>query len=54
MSDIHLSIVPQLGIVEAYGENESELASALGIYLASWVIVTFVSSHIEPAMLAPG
>ncbi|KAJ9124104.1 hypothetical protein QFC22_000899 [Naganishia vaughanmartiniae] len=34
--------VPQLGIVAAYGENKSELASALGIYLASWFIVTFI------------
>lgn len=35
--------VPSFGITTAYGDNESELASALGIYLASWFIVTFVS-----------
>lgn len=35
--------VPQFGIREAYAGNESELSSALGIYLASWFIVTFVS-----------
>ncbi|KAJ9098785.1 hypothetical protein QFC19_006262 [Naganishia cerealis] len=34
--------VPQLGITAAYGDNKSELASALGIYLASWFIVTFI------------
>lgn len=34
--------VPQFGITAAYAENESELASALGIYLASWFIVTFI------------
>jgi succinate-acetate transporter protein len=34
--------VPQFGIREAYAGNESELSSALGIYLASWFIVTFI------------
>jgi succinate-acetate transporter protein len=34
--------VPSFGITTAYGDNESELASALGIYLASWFIVTFI------------
>ncbi|KAJ9106142.1 hypothetical protein QFC21_001284 [Naganishia friedmannii] len=34
--------IPQLGIVTAYGDRKAELASALGIYLASWFIVTFI------------
>jgi len=34
--------IPQFQIVESYGDNVSELDSALGIYLAAWFIVTFI------------
>lgn len=34
--------IPQLEVVAAYGDNTSELESALGIYLAAWFIVTFI------------
>lgn len=34
--------VPQFGIQEAY-TDPGDLKSALGIYLAAWFIVTFVS-----------
>jgi succinate-acetate transporter protein len=34
--------IPQFGIVTAYGDNKSELDSALAIFLASWFIVTFI------------
>lgn len=33
--------IPGSGILTAYGD-ESELASALGIYLITWFVVTFL------------
>ena len=33
--------IPQFQVTEAY-TSESELASALGIYLSAWGIVTFI------------
>jgi hypothetical protein len=40
--------VPQFGIQEAYAAEPGMLADALGIYLASWFIVTFVSPRPFP------
>lgn len=32
--------IPQFGVVDSYKGNAKELDSALGIYLASWFIVS--------------
>ena len=34
--------LPSFGIVDAYNGNESELNSALGIYLITWFLFTFL------------
>ncbi|KAJ6566466.1 GPR1/FUN34/yaaH family-domain-containing protein, partial [Mycena capillaripes] len=33
--------IPGSGILAAYADNPDELASALGIYLTAWVLITF-------------
>jgi len=34
-------LIPGSGIIDAYAGNDAELASALGIYLITWFMVTF-------------
>ena len=40
--------LPDAGIVAAYNGNESELNSALGIYLVTWMVITFLLLYVPP------
>jgi succinate-acetate transporter protein len=38
-------LVPGSGIIEAYGTDKGEFASAIGIYLTTWCIVTLLFAY---------
>jgi succinate-acetate transporter protein len=39
-------LIPGSGVISSYGDNVSELESALGIYLVTWFIVTFLFLYV--------
>jgi uncharacterized protein len=42
-------LIPGSGIIAAYGTNQQEFANAIGIYLTTWCIVTFLFAYVLPS-----
>ena len=42
-------LIPSSGIIAAYGTDAEEFASAIGIYLTTWSIVTFLFAYVHPS-----